>query len=216
MTDGVIITFTILAGIIAVLFYNYSVKKECYTSSSLTNIGSFTDNVPHIPPENYDTMNQYGTDFNPFYPQLHTGKECFACREGFHNNTSNVPNNWNRTKTVDRLDRIDSSLLPQTSSNLTPYDIDVADPTAYTFQVHAPRVIRRDPLAIQADPVRGDIPINIDPDVPLVQRSQYGRDSLRLDGTFSDAFAKQYDRLTGKAYFNKPQYVSHGGTIMDM
>ncbi len=118
-------------------------------------------------------------------------------------------------QTMDRLDRIDNKLLPRTSEYVTPYNIDVADPLAYTFQVHAPRVIRKDPLAMLADPVRGDIPINIYPEVPIIQRSQYNRDSLRLDGTFSEAFRKMYDRMTGKAYFNQPIMMSHGGMCMD-
>jgi len=185
---------------IIVAYYFYTKKTESYTSSSLANIGTFSDYVPlHVPPENYDTMNTYGSNFNPYFPA----------------SNNNHSNNWGSQKTVERLDRIDDKLLPHVSKDLTPYDVDVADPTAYTFQVHAPRVIKKDRQAMEADPVRGDIPINIYPDVPIIQRSQYNRDSLRLDGMFSEALAKQYDRYTGKAYFNIPQYNSHGATILD-
>lgn len=127
----------------------------------------------------------------------------------------NLHKSANQKKTVDRLDRIDPSILPRTSSSVTPYNIDVADPTTYTFQVHAPRVIRKDKLSVLADPFRGDIPISIYPDVPLIGKSQYDRDSLRMDGFFSEAMAQRYDRLTGRNATNMPQYSSQGGTIMD-
>lgn len=121
---------------------------------------------------------------------------------------------WNAAQTAKRLDVIDKSLMPRTSENVTPYNIDVADPVAYSFLVNAPRVIKKDPLAMQADPFRGDIPINIFPDVPLIQKSQYDRSSLRLDGAFTEAINKNYDKLTGKAYFNMPQMMSQGGVVM--
>lgn len=197
-------------------------KNEEYTSSSLSHIGGLSDynNLPRYPPENYDIMKNYGSQYNPFFPM----------REGFNQNYQNAQNansqnsqnsqnqlehaTWNERRTLDRLDRIDADLLPKISTNVTPYNVDVADPVAYTYQVHAPRVIRKDRLAMEADPIRGDVPIMMYPDVPLVQRSQYNRDSLRLDGAFSEALAKSYDRLTGKSYFNQPSQLSHGGMLM--
>lgn len=191
-----------------------SVAKERYTSSSVANIGSLGDYKIH-PPETinnfvgYDNMQHYGTYYNPFFPFVNGLKEHYE----------EVPENYasmsaNELQTIKRLDRIDKNLLPVVSKNVTPYNIDVADPVTYTYQVHAPRVIRKDRLAMEADPVRGDIPISIYPDVPIIQRSQFNRDSLRLDGTFSEALAKTYDRLTGKTYFNMPIHLSHGGMLM--
>lgn len=121
---------------------------------------------------------------------------------------------WNAAQTAKRLDVIDKNLMPKTSENVTPYNIDVADPIAYSFLVNAPRVVKKDRLALQADPFRGDIPINIYPDVPLIQKSQYDRSSLRLDGAFSEPINKNYAKLTGKAYFNMPQMMSQGGVNM--
>jgi Family of unknown function (DUF5850) len=225
-------------------------KKEKYSSSAFTNIGTFADlgAQPTSIGNNYDMMQSYGTNYNPHYPNTtpwagtqpspHNEHYCSARSEPFAHNeyycgsappmesyrhhehyNSNIGNqlpskNWNEQRTMARLDRIDNKLLPKTSKNVTPYNVDIADPVAYTFQIHAPRVIRRDRIAMLADPIRGDIPISIYPDVPMVVKSQYDRDSLRLDGTFSDAFAAQYKRQTGGAYFNEPSYNTYGATIM--
>uniref|UniRef100_A0A6C0JVD0 Uncharacterized protein n=1 Tax=viral metagenome TaxID=1070528 RepID=A0A6C0JVD0_9ZZZZ len=150
----------------------------------------------------------------PYIKTNHTNP--FHSERFENNNYAPLTKSWSEKKTLDRLDRIDSDLLPNVSSNVTPYDVDVADPISYSFQVHAPRVIRKDLLQQQADPFRGDIPIVMYPDVPIIQRSRYNRDSLRLDGMFSEALAKSYDRLTGKAFFDTPTQVSHGGTITDV
>ncbi len=128
-------------------------------------------------------------------------------------NPDNDDYTWNEHQTTKRLDRIDPELLPKVSTSITPYNVDVADPVAYTFQVHAPRVIRKDRLAMQADPLRGDIPIKYF-DVPIIDISQYNRDSLRLDGFFSDAFKAYKDRLDGTdVYANMPTKTSLGASI---
>lgn len=228
--------------IVVLIVMDLMKRKESYTSSSVANIGTLGDYRVH-PPESinnfvgYDNMQQYGTYYNPFFPfvsglneHYNSIKEPLSTRtpprEHYEDLPSTAPaiqtfqpvadvqRTSNEIKTLERLDRIDKDLLPKISKNVTPYNIDVADPVTYTYQVHAPRVIRKDRLALEADPVRGDIPINIYPDVPIIQRSQFNRDSLRLDGTFSEALAKTYDRLTGKTYFNQPIHLSHGSMLM--
>lgn len=200
--------------IIIILFVVWNKKnkeqQEGYSSSAMTHIGGLSDyeKISPFPPES--SMKEYGSQYNPFYPVGMNKLEGFSQEE----QPLPVHSGWNEERTLNRLDRIDSDLLPKTSTNVTPYNIDVADPTAYSFQVHAPRVIRKDRLAMLADPLRGDPPIKIYPDIPMVQRSQFNRDSLRLDGTFSEALAKSYDRMTGKSYFNKPSMLSHGGMMM--
>ena len=107
-------------------------------------------------------------------------------------------------------------LMPRMSKGVTPYNIDVADPISHSYMVNPPRVQLKDPIKMLADPYRGDIPIKYYPNVPLVNQSRYGRDSLRLDGFFSDAFRDLYNRYTGKGYKNMPMSVVNEETIMDV
>src|ERR1700743_988830 len=53
-------------------------------------------------------------------------------------------------QTSQGLDRVDDKLIPTTVANVTPYDVDVADPQFYIYQVQAPRVIKKDPQAMLA------------------------------------------------------------------
>ena len=109
-----------------------------------------------------------------------------------------------------------TALLPRISRGVTPYNVDVADPITHSYMTNPPRVQLKDPIKMLADPYRGDIPIKYYPTVPLVNQSRYGRDSLRLDGFFSDAFRNLYNRYTGKGYKNMPMSVVNEETIMDV
>lgn len=116
----------------------------------------------------------------------------------------------------ERLERLQNAeQLPLTAAHLPAFNIDVANPSAYAFAAQAPRVLLKNRLAMQADMVRGDIPIRYHPDVAMVAKSQYGRDSLRMDGTFSDTFKHLYSKLSGRAYKNSPVQVATQGTIAD-
>jgi hypothetical protein len=116
-----------------------------------------------------------------------------------------------------RLDRIQGSqLLPRVAAQVTPYNVDVADPATHLFSVNAPRVQLKNRLANQADFYRGDIPITYYENVALIGKSSYGRDSQKLDGFMSDHFRHLYNKYTGKAYLNMPIKVSNGETLMDV
>lgn len=109
----------------------------------------------------------------------------------------------------------DSMALPRVSSEVTPYNIDVADPQAWSFLANAPRVQLKNRQWQDADPYRGDIPIKYHPNVALVGKSIHDRDSQRMDGMFSDATKEASERVMGRAYKNMPILTSVGSTIGD-
>lgn len=117
---------------------------------------------------------------------------------------------------LERFERLQGDAqVPLTAAHLPAFNIDAANPSVHAFAVQAPRVLLKNRLAMQADMVRGDIPIRYFADVAMIGKSQYGRDSLRMDGTFSDQFKSLYNKLTGRAYKNMPLQVATQGTIAD-
>lgn len=117
---------------------------------------------------------------------------------------------------LDRFERLQGdNQIPLTAAHLPAFNVDAANPAAYAFAVQAPRVVLSDRLYKQADPLRGDIPITFHPDVALVGKSSFGRDSWRGDGMFSDQFKSLYNKLTGRQYKNMPLQVSTQGTVAD-
>lgn len=224
----ILIIIVIVIIVVGVVVYKYMYKSEGFTTNSITHIGGLEDFRKNIPREHFDK-----SKFKHASYDILPSKEYFNT-SAISNVNPNGPNSYqllappengyynpflserysnDEAQTVQRLDRIDDKLIPTTVSNVTPYDVDVADPQFYIYQVQPPRVLKKDPQAMQADPVRGDIPIRAFPDVPIIERSQYGRDSLRLDGTFSEALNGLYNKYTGGAFFNMPQHTSLGATI---
>jgi hypothetical protein len=117
---------------------------------------------------------------------------------------------------LERLERLQGSeQLPLTAAHLPAFNIDVANPSAYAFATQAPRVVLKNRLAMQADFIRGDIPIKYNPDVALIGKSSNGRESLKMDGTFSDSFKALYNKLSGRAFKSLPVQVVSQGTVMD-
>lgn len=126
------------------------------------------------------------------------------------------PEQEDSLRPLERLERLNNqSLLPMTAAQLSPYNVDVANISTYAFAVNAPRVVLKNRVNMQADPFRGDIGITYHPDIPLVTKSQYGRDAIRLDGYFSDYFNHLYNKQTGRAYKNMPIKVATQGTVLD-
>lgn len=116
----------------------------------------------------------------------------------------------------ERLERLQTSeKMPLTAAHLPSFNIDVANPSVYAFATQAPRAVLKNRLAMQADFIRGDIPIRYHPDVALIGKSSYGRDSLRMDGTFSDTFRHLYNKMTGRSFKSMPIQVATEGTIAD-
>jgi hypothetical protein len=112
----------------------------------------------------------------------------------------------------------DSTKLPASTSYLTNYDTDVANPAFYAYSARNPRVVIRSRLYDQADPFRGDIPIKKHDNVALIEKSSRGRESQRMSGTFNP----QYDQMiadyvhANESKKNMPIVVAREGTVMDM
>lgn len=132
---------------------------------------------------------------------------------------------------MERLQRIQGkSLMPRVSTHVTPFNVDVANPTSHKYMVNTPRVETALKSKYkdysQASFIRGDIAITCNPNVPLISKSHLGRDDLRLDGLFTPYFSALYNKYTGKEHKNLPFHVAGagvasgsggatGGTIMD-
>jgi hypothetical protein len=115
----------------------------------------------------------------------------------------------------------DSTKLPAATSYLTNYDTDVANPSFYAYSQRAPRVIVKSRVYDNCgDYIRGDLPIKRHPDVALIEKSSYGRESTRFSGTFNP----KYDQMIADYVYaqednrgkNMPINVSRESTVMDM
>lgn len=119
---------------------------------------------------------------------------------------------------LERLVRTEGeSLMPRTSKNVTPYNIDVQDKNSYVFLASQPRVQLKNPRWENSlfMAIVGDAPIRYHPNVALIGHSRYGRDSWQGWGVFSPYYKALYNRYTGKERLNMPQYVSNQELVMD-
>lgn len=88
------------------------------------------------------------------------------------------------------------SHLPESGEELELIKPEALDPSIVHYQKSLPVVELKNEQALLGDPFRGDIPITIYPDLPTVGRSRFDRDSLRLDGMFSNALKEKYAKLS--------------------
>lgn len=124
--------------------------------------------------------------------------------------------NLSQSTAMKDLEReFEAARLPKTAQNVTPYNIDVADPKSFSYMANMPRVTIKPKTWEGADPYRGDIPIRFNPNIALVTKSQYDKDSQRTDTMFSDATFEAAERLQQSAYKSMPMQVSLGGVIGD-
>lgn len=115
---------------------------------------------------------------------------------------------------MERLHRIQGqSLMPRTSRNVTPYNVDVANPTSHSYMASQPRVQLKSRFKDYSlsGMIRGDVPVNHHPNICLISKTTQGRDDLRLDGLFTPHFVSLYNKYTGKAFKNMPMHVAGAG-----
>jgi hypothetical protein len=117
---------------------------------------------------------------------------------------------------MERLSKVQGkSLMPRTSTSVTPYNVDVANPTSHKFRAAAPRVSSSLKSKYKdyhmSSFIRGDIPITYYPSVPLVAKTHQGRDDLRLDGLFTPYFNALFAKYSGRSYKNLVQKTAGAG-----
>lgn len=130
--------------------------------------------------------------------------------------TEQPPTTGTGLRPVERLHRIQGkALMPRTSNMVTPYNIDVANPTSHAYMVNTPRVTSalksRTKDYSLSGAIRGDIPFKYYPNIALISKTIQGRDDLRLDGLFTPHFVALYNKYTGKAYKSMPIHVAGAG-----
>lgn len=171
-------------------------KKNYANVSDLDNVGSLDDD--------YEVIEDNGTEY---YAKLVSNDELSEFDEIQYEEEESP---------MKRLERLQGTeTLPRISRNVTPYNVDVADPKTHSYMVNPPRVQLKDPQWLQADPYRGDINITYHPNISLVNRTRFGRDSLRADGYFSESQEESYRKYTGRGYKNIPMKVVNEELIMD-
>ena len=219
--------------LIAIFVYFCMSKKSGYNKGTQKNmeVEKFTalaaganDNTGHLLDDSYDLIK--GSDYE--VPSEHFAD---MVNQGDHlreyvDQPKLIGENL---RPMERLHRVQGkALMPRVSTHVTPFNVDVANPTSQKYMVNTPRVTLKDPNAEYSlsNFIRGDVLITYNPNVPLIAKSRYGRASLRLDGLFTPYFSALYNKYTGKAYKNLIQNVAgagqaggyggaSGGVIMD-
>lgn len=175
-------------------------KKQTYANvNDMTGAGTFDNIAPPMNPNETDDA----LSFADLVDDTTTSKY------------QTVAHMSESTAMKDLEKEFEAARLPKTAQNVTPYNIDVADPKSFSYMANMPRVSIKPKTWEGADPYRGDIPIRYNPNIALVTKSQYDKDSQRTDTMFSDATFEAADRLQQKAYKSMPMQVSVGGIVGD-
>lgn len=212
--------------IVAVLYWIWT--KDGYTSQeNFTSLAAgANDNTGHLLDDSYDLLQS---------PDSEAPASHFAdmVNQGDHHSVyMQQPKDMGEDlRPMDRLQQIQGkSLMPRVSTQVTPFNIDVANPTSHKYMVNGPRVESALKSRFKdyslSSMIRGDVAITYHPNVPLVAKTIQGRDDLRLDGLFTSAFTSLYDKYTGKEHKNLVQKIAgagqaggyggaSGGVIMD-
>lgn len=182
-------------------------KKEGFTSLA----AGANDNTGMLLDDSYDLIS--GADYE--VPAVHFA-DMVSQGDHMKEYVSQPKSTGESLRPMERLHRVQGkSLMPRTSTYVTPFNVDVANPTSHKYMVNTPRVSTALKSRFKdyhlSSFVRGDIPITYYPNVPLVAKTIQGRDDLRLDGLFTPYFSALYNKYTGKSYRNLVQKVAGAG-----
>ena len=198
--DNYLIWIVGLALLFAVYWFDpFSLfKKQAYANvSDMSGSGSFDNMAPPLNPNEIS--------------------DALSFAELVDESSSGVYRKLNETGSAmkDLDDTFNSMALPRSARNITPHNIDVADPKSFSYMASMPRVTIKPRTYEDADPYRGDIPIRSNPNIALVTKSVYDTDSQKTDAFFSDSTLASSEKLRVNSYKNTPMAVSLGGVIGD-
>lgn len=197
----------IIAIVIIFCLYN---KPEWYGQEKYVAAGGI-DNVGSLLDDQYDLIQAPDSEVPAYnFADLVDGGDHIAPCDAGPPSVSNK-----NLRPMERLHRIQGeSLMPRVSRNVTPFNIDLANPTSHAYMVNAPRVStiksKYKDYSLSSF-IRGDVPITYNPNVPLISKTHQGRDDLRLDGLFTPQFSAIFNKYSGKAYKNMPIQVAGAG-----
>jgi len=224
------LVFVGLVAVFVLVGYYCMTKKSGYQKGTVENFTALAaganDNTGHLLDDSYDLLQ--GADNEVPAPHF-----ADMVNQGDHmkDYIAQPADMGENLRPMERLQRIQGkSLMPRVSTHVTPFNVDVANPTSHKYMVNTPRVETALKSKYKdyslAGFIRGDIAITYNPNVPLVAKTIQGRDDLRLDGLFTPAFTALYNKYTGKEHKNLVQKIAgagqaggyggaSGGVIMD-
>ncbi len=204
---GVIGVVIVLAIVCYFCFSKKKTEKEHFTGLA----AGANDNIGTLLDDSYDLVQ--GADHE--VPSPHFAD---MVNQGDHTRqfVKNQPETGENLRPMERLHRVQGkSLMPRVSTHVTPFNVDVANPSSHKYMVNTPRAISALKSKYKdysmSSFIRGDVPITYHANVPLVSKTIQGRDDLRLDGLFTPHFQSLYDKYTGKAGKNLVQHVAGAG-----
>jgi len=210
MKTGLVAIVVLLLMVGVYMYYPMKqTKNEKFTSlaaGSIDNVGSLLDN-------NYDLIQSPDDEV----PTPHFADMVAEGGDQLKQYSVSQPESTGENmRPMERLYRVQGkSLMPRVSTSVTPYNVDVANPTSHKYMVNTPRVSSALKSKYKdysmSSFIRGDIPIKYYANVPLIAKTIQGRDDLRLDGLFTPHFVALYNKYTGKAYKNLVQKVAGAG-----
>jgi len=225
-TQRIILIVVGVAAVCVVVYYIYYRKnssKEGFTGLA----AGANDNIGHLLDDSYDLVPGADNEIPAphFADIVNQGDQSEYIQP--EPDAANSPT----MRPMERLHRVQGkSLMPRVSIDVTPFNVDVANPTSHKYMVNTPRVTTALKSRFKdyslASFVRGDVAITYHPTVPLIAKTVQGRDDLRLDGLFTPYFNALYNKYTGKEFKSLPVKVAgagqaagyggaSGGTIMD-
>jgi hypothetical protein len=195
-------------------------KKEGYSNlGDVDNIGSVDDPAYSLvdAPEDTSPALNFARMDAAAHKQQGCGIPDVGCLGEPGDEQQLIRGTLDRVPPMKRLEQCQGSdLMPRISRDVTPYDIDIADPVSQLYSVNAPAVQLKNHQRDQADPYRGDIAIAYKPNLAVVGRTRFQSPEFqRNDGFFSDGYRSLTNKYTGKGYKNLPILIGNQETICD-